>query len=431
MRGGRSRPASVLASVISWFLVPPFFLSHMRSSIYFLGLLGLAAFSQLPPASAPARPAAPLPASAAKTDVLGAANAFLATLTAEQRQAVVVEFNASNAARWSNFPCGLGCRSGLLLQSLTAGQRAAALALVQAATGTVANDGFDEIQQLRAADNDLAAVRAANPNRGPGGPGGHPPGGRPGPPPGSRPPGGPPPGGAMDRPNGLGAGGYGSDLYAIAFLGTPSATGVWMLQFGGHHLATNITFGKGAVTGASPKFEGVEPLRFTTADDKVLPKGTACAPLGNEAAAMLALLGSLTPAQQAQAKLSQSFGDVLEGPGHDGEFPNTKVGVPGSALTPAQRQLLLAAMKPWVQDSDDATAARLLADYERQLAGTYVAFSGTGRFTQEGDYVCLDGPGVWIELVCQGAIEYRGQIHYHSIWRDHTRDYGGNFYSVR
>jgi len=364
---------------------------------------------------------------ATETDPLRAATAFLASLTAEQRKAVVVEFNANNAARWSNFPCGLGCRSGVLLSSLTAEQHAAALALVKAATGTVAGDGFDEIQQIRAADNDLAALRAANPNRSMGGPGG--------PPPGSRPPGdGPPPGvGPGGRPPGGGppGGGYGSDLYAIAFLGTPSATGVWMLQFGGHHLATNITFGKGAVTGASPKFEGVEPLRFTTADAKVFPKGTMCAPLGNEAAAMVTLLGSLTPAQKTTAKLAQSFGDVLEGPGHDGEFPRTKVGVPGNALTASQRQLLLAAMKPWVQDSDDATAARLLADYEQQLAGTYVAFAGSGTFTERGDYVRLDGPGVWIELVCQGGIEYRDQIHYHSIWRDHTRDYGGNFYSVR
>jgi hypothetical protein len=84
-----------------------------------------------------------------------------------------------------------------------------------------------------------------------------------------------------------------------------------------------------------------------------------------------------------------------------------------------------------VQDADDATAASLLAAYEQQLASTYVAYSGTGNFTQEGDYVRLDGPNVWIELVCQNGVMYRSQIHYHSIWRDRTRDYGGNFYTVK
>ncbi|RYY13471.1 MAG: DUF3500 domain-containing protein [Cytophagaceae bacterium] len=297
----------------------------MRSSSFLLiGLFGLAAFSQLPVAAPPAKTIATTAQPAAETDVLRAATAFLASLSAEQRKAVIVAFNATNVTKWSNFPCGLGCRAGLLLKSLTPAQQAAALAVVKAATGTVANDGFNEIQQLRAADDVLSAA----------------------------------PGG-----------GYGSDIYAIAFLGTPAATGTWMLQFGGHHLATNITFHNGTVSGASPKFEGAEPLTFTTANAKVLPTGTTCAPLSNEAAVMLALLNSLTPTQKTTAKLAQSFGDVLVGPGHDGQFPTTRVGLPGNALTASQKTLVLNAMKPWVQDADDATAASLLAAYEQQLAG--------------------------------------------------------------
>jgi hypothetical protein len=34
---------------------------------------------------------------------------------------------------------------------------------------------------------------------------------------------------------------FGEDEYYLAFLGTPSATTPWMLQFGGHHLAINLT----------------------------------------------------------------------------------------------------------------------------------------------------------------------------------------------
>jgi hypothetical protein len=41
--------------------------------------------------------------------------------------------------------------------------------------------------------------------------------------------------------------------------------------------------------------------------------------------------------------------------------------------------------------------------------------------------VRIDGPGVWIEFVCQNGIVYQGQIHYHTVYRDHTRDYGGEF----
>ncbi|RZK87185.1 MAG: DUF3500 domain-containing protein, partial [Hymenobacter sp.] len=218
--------------------------------------------------------------------------------------------------------------------------------------------------------------------------------------------------------------------YYIAFLGTPSLTGTWMLQFGGHHLATNITFGQGAVTGATPKFEGVEPLSFTTTTAKVLSKGRTYAPMSTEAAAMQALLQGLTAAQKTQAKLPQSFFDVVLGPGQDGNFPATRVGLPGRQLSRAQQALVMAAMAPWVNDADDATAASLLATYQRQLADTYVAYAGTGSFTTNGDYLRLDGPDVWIEFVCQNGIVYHSQIHYHSIWRDRTRDYGGNFHGI-
>ena len=59
-------------------------------------------------------------------------------------------------------------------------------------------------------------------------------------PPAGTPPGGPPPAGA---PGGSGRGGiqFGQDEYYIALLGTPSTTTPWMIQFGGHHLAINVT----------------------------------------------------------------------------------------------------------------------------------------------------------------------------------------------
>ncbi|MGI4832458.1 MAG: DUF3500 domain-containing protein [Janthinobacterium lividum] len=324
--------------------------------------------------------------------VVAAANAFLATLSTTQQTTAVVAYNATNVVKWSNLPCGAQCREGLEFANLTTAQITAALAVVQAATGTVANDGFDETQQIRAADDNLSAASSS------GGGGG-------------------------------GGGGYGSGLYFIAFVGTPSATGTWMLQYGGHHLATNITFGAGAVTGATPKFEGVEPLTFTGTGNTttVVPAGTFT-PMGNEAATMVALLGGLTTAHKATAKLTQTFSDVLLGPGQDGKFPTTKVGVKCSDLTAAEQALVIAAMKPWVQDADDATAANLMTTYQAQLADTYISYAGTGLFTTNTDYARIDGPNVWIEFVAQTGVVYNTQTHFHSIWRDHARDYGGNFY---
>jgi hypothetical protein len=320
------------------------------------------------------------------TDVVNAANAFIATLSTAQQATLLQAYNSTNVTKWSNLPVNTTNRIGLRLDALTAAQQTAALAVVQAATGTVANDGFNEIQQIRAADDNLAA-------------------------------------------NGGGTT-YGSGVYLLAFLGTPSLTGTWQLQFGGHHLATSITYGNGQVTGATPKFEGVEPLTFTTANANVFPSGTTLAPLSNEAASMLAMLNGLTAAQKTTAHLTQTFNDVLLGPNGNGQFPATKVGLQVSTLTAAQQALVVAAMRPWVQDSDDDTAARLMATYTNELAGTYIAYAGTGNLTTSGDYVRIDGPTVWIEFACQNGIVYQSQIHYHTVWRDHARDYGGNFYGT-
>ncbi len=323
---------------------------------------------------------------AAVTDVVAAANAFLATLTTAQQATVLQTFSAANVVKWSNFPiAGYNGRIGLRLDALTAAQRTAAMAVVQAATGTGANEGFNEIQQIRTADDYLVST-------------------------------------------GSNSSIFGSSIFFIAFLGTPSTTGTWMLQCGGHHSATNITFGSGNVTGTTPKFEGVEPLTYTAPNANVLPTGTACAPQAQEAASMLAMVNGLTTTQKTTAKLTQTFNDLVVGPQKDGQFPAAKVGLPCSQLTAAQQQLVVDAMAPWVKDADDATGAALLGNYQSQLANTYIAYSGTGNLTTASDYVRIDGPNVWIEFVVQNGAENPAIVHYHTLYRDRARDYGGNFY---
>ncbi|MCX4459892.1 DUF3500 domain-containing protein [Streptomyces sp. NBC_01340] len=34
---------------------------------------------------------------------------------------------------------------------------------------------------------------------------------------------------------------------------------------------------------------------------------------------------------------------------------------------------------------------------------------------------------MWVEFVCQNGVVYRDQIHYHTVYRDHTSDYGSEF----
>lgn len=309
------------------------------------------------------------------TAIVAAANAFLATLSTAQQTTVQLALTKANAIRWSNLPGGVSIRNGIEFSTLSATQLAAAKVVIQAASGTMANEGYAEFTQINAADDVLATTYS-------------------------------------------GGSGYSSGKYIIAFLGTPSNTGTWMLQFGGHHYAQNITFSNGVVVSGTPSHQGIEPKEWTSGT-------TTFAPLNQERDAMVAMLASLSAAQLASAKLSTTFSDVLLGPNKDGQFPATKQGLAVGGLTAAQKALVLAAIQPWVYDLDDVTAKALLTIYQQELDQTYIAYSNNPTMTVNTDYARIDGPSVWIEFVCQSGAVIRNQIHYHTIFRDHTRDYNG------
>ncbi|WP_245883505.1 DUF3500 domain-containing protein [Streptomyces hyaluromycini] len=314
-------------------------------------------------------------ASSSVSDVVDAANAFLDTLDSDQQSDVLLDFTEANATAWSNLPCGSTCRVGIEFSTLSDEQLTAAKAVIEAATGTGSGTGYDQVTQILAADDKLGET----------------------------------------------ASGYGSGNYYLAFLGTPSTDGTWQLHFGGHHLALNLTYKDGEVEGTTPFFIGVEPTSWTGDD------GTSYAPLAGMHDGMEDMLAGLSDDELAEAKLSESFSDVLLGPGEDGDFPETKEGLQVSELTDDQQELVLAAMEPWVDVADDTTAASVLSAYKADLDDTYIAYSGSSDLSAQGDYVRIDGPGVWIEFVCQNGVVYQSQVHYHTVYRDHDSDYGGEF----
>jgi len=312
------------------------------------------------------------------------ANTFLATLSSSQQSTVVLTLNLTNAKRWSNLPCGVSCRNGLAFSSLTSAQLTAAKAVIQAASGTGTGEGYDEFITINTADDYLGTI----------------------------------------------ASGYSSGNYIIAFLGTPSTTGKWQLQFGGHHYAQNITYDAGVITSITPSHQGVEPHGSFTYSGT-----TYASPLASEQSAMAEMLASFTTSELTSAKISGTFSDVLMVPGSTtNTFPTTKQGIKVSTLSSAAQAKVLAAMLPWINDLDATSAAAFTTTYTNELANTYVAYasntSGTSGsassfFTANSDYVRIDGPSVWIEFVCQNGVVVSGQIHYHTVFRDHVRDYIG------
>lgn len=308
------------------------------------------------------------------------AQAFYATLTTSQQSSVVLSYTLANAEVWSNLPTNGVSRNGLKFGSLSSSQLTAALALTQA---VLSSEGYTRFASVRVADDYLAA-------------------------------------------NGGGTTSYGAGLYYIAFLGTPSTTSAWQLQIGGHHYALNVTY-NGTYLSATPFFLGVEPPSFTVSSVtyNVMEK---------QRAAAYALGQTLT--SNSSAKLSGTFDDVVHGvasSGHDtnypAAYPTSGRGVLYSSLSATQQALVKSFIEAWVNDQNTTTASTLLALYESDiaLASTYVGYSGTGAFTTQGDYIRVDGPRVWVEFVVQNGVVFNTSIHYHSLWRDKSADYGGDF----
>ena len=155
-------------------------------------------------------------------------------------------YSKTNAQRWSNFPEGLyRNRVGIKLGALNDTQLAAFRALMsEVLVQNVSNEGYDEMIGNLVADDYLGA-------------------------------------------NGGGTT-YGAGEFYTAFLGTPSTTGLWELQFGGHHYTFANTYNGGKVTGFTPSFRAVEPMAPVTANGKTYQ------PVEQERAAFAAALAGLS-----------------------------------------------------------------------------------------------------------------------------------------
>ena len=303
--------------------------------------------------------------------------AFKATLTSTQLAATQLTYSKANAQKWSNLPAGLSARIGIKLGSLSAAQLAAFRDLMVAVLAVnTTEEGYDEMLGNLVADDYLATI-----------------------------------GGGSD---------YGAGNFYISILGTPSTTGLWEILFTGHHYTQPYTFNGGQFTGVTPAFRGVEPAAAVTANSRTYQ------PIEQERIAFAAILGGLSSTEQATAKLSSTFSDVVLGPGKDGQFPATKVGLQVNTLNAANQALVLNAIKLYVNDLDATTAATILAKYTSELANTYIAYSGTTAVASQNDYIRIDGPSVWIEFSYQGGVIIKNTPHPHSVWRDHTTDYGDN-----
>jgi hypothetical protein len=313
--------------------------------------------------------------SSVATKIVASANSFLGSLDEGQRSKVMFDFNdAAQRVKWSNLPTTMVPRAGLKMGDLSAPQRKAAMGLLAA---MLSKRGYEKVLAIVEGDEALKA------SSGPGG------GGR--------------GGGPM----------FGHDLYYISILGKPSAMDPWMLQFGGHHLALNITMvGREGIL--TPSHTAAQPAKYTV-------DGKTVRPLGAENDKAFALINALDEGQRKQAILNYKVADLVLGPGQDGKTIQPE-GIKGSAMNASQQAMLLDLAGEWAGIVNEQAAAVRMAEIKANLSGTWFAWSGP---TTNGmpAYYRIQGPTLVIEYAPQ-PLGGDPTMHIHTIYRDPTNDYG-------
>jgi len=304
--------------------------------------------------------------------IVSAANSFLSTLDAKQRQSVLFAFDdEAQRARWSNFPVTFVRRAGVSLKELNAAQRSAAMALVSSA---LSRTGFQKVEQIMEADEVLKTNERNNPM-------------------------------------------FGKDLYYLSILGHPSETDPWMFQFGGHHLALNITIAgeRGILT---PTLTGAQPALYTS-------NGKTVRPLGQESDKALALLNALDDGQRKQAILDFHLADLVLGPGQDGKIIQPE-GLKAAAMTEKQRTMLLDLISEWAGIIHESAAAPRMAEMKANINEIWFAWSGPTTAAPGANitaYYRIQGPHLVIEYAPQ-RLGGDPAMHVHTMYRDPTNDYG-------
>jgi hypothetical protein len=348
----------------------------MRSAVRIAFAMGLAvlvaatALAQRGGTAPPARTATTAADTTAR--IVAAARAVVASLDEASRAKIQYPFDGPQRTKWSNLPSPMFQRDGIRLADLTPAQRAAVDGLLSTA---LSKDGYRKVKEIMLADGVLGKGQSGRGARG-GGPR------------------------------------FAEDEYFLAFLGPPSVTSPWMLQFGGHHLAINLTLAGSQATMA-PSLPAAQPAIYEF-------EGRTIRPLGNENDKAFALINALNDAQRQQAIIGSRVADLVLGAGQDGRTIQPE-GIRASALSAQQQAMLLDVVREWAGIQNDAFAEPRMAEIRTNLADTFFAWSGP---TTNGSaaYFRIQGPTLHIEYAPQRDI-----THIHTIYRDPTNDYGAKF----
>jgi hypothetical protein len=297
-----------------------------------------------------------------------AAGRFLDSLTPEQRKQAVFPFEAEERLRFNFIPDEMFPRNGLPFGAMNDMQRKAAHDLLR--SGLSAR-GYDTYTGIIALENVLRTIEMGKLARDP-------------------------------------------DAYRFTVFGTPDPKGTWGWRVEGHHASLHFSVVNGTATASTPSFAGSNPAEIRDGAEK----GKRVLGLLEDSAR--ALVTALDEKQRATAVFAGTAPNEIVTTNRLDIDPLSPEGIRASAMTPAQRDLLMRLIDAYAGLMATDLAAERLAKIK--AAGIdQVAFAWAGPLERGAQhYYRVQGPTFLIEY----DNSQNSGNHVHSIWRDFNGDFG-------
>ncbi len=310
---------------------------------------------------------------------------FLSSLSAEERMKTQYSFNDSLRRKWTNLPVGQVPRAGIAYGSLSDQSR---LAYHRVLASVLASQGYLKTTSIMALDDILNTLYQS----------------------------------AYDqhkiskdmltRMQNL-KWAYGN--YFISVWGKPETDSQWGLNFGGHHMALNLSIVDQKIS-IPPFFIGTDP-----AEVKV-DKYAGLRVLAKEEDYGFMLVNSLNSSQQSKAILKQQVpGDIITNPNSSQRIDNY-YGLAAKEMDAAQQKLLRLIINEYLHNFEHFAAHAMEQKLQKsKMENVYFAWIGSLE-NNKPHYYLINSPDFLIEYDNVGF--QKDGNHIHAILRDKNNDFG-------
>jgi hypothetical protein len=309
-----------------------------------------------------------------------AANAFLASLSADFRAKTVFPVDDSEWRKWMNQHFYL--RQGVSFKEMSEAQREAAIGLMRA---SLSAKGLQLTRDIMRLNHTLGELNNNNFEE------------------------------------------YGEWLYWITVMGSPSAKEPWGWQLDGHHAIINY-FVLGDQVVMTPYFVGSEPVIARSGKFKGVEI------LQDEQSKALTLINALTEPQRKKAILETSkTGNNCLAQAFKDNLVLDYAGIKAAELASAQKEQLIGLVAEYVRNMDDGHSRVKMSEVRQHLDNTWFAWIG-GTEPNSVFYYRIHSPVILIEFDHQQPVGLRhlaadpkapNREHIHAVVRTpNGNDYG-------